>query len=315
MESITKPSVTDEQLERIARKHLGGKPVTTRELKDGWFNSVFLIELAGQRFVLKVAPRDEMKVLRYERNLMAAEVGAMREVKARTGVPVPGIVAYDQTRDEVAGDYFLAEFVPGLPLDQARKEFTPEDAASVDRQIGALLSELHRVDGKTFGTYNQPTFDNWTDAFTSLFEDLRRDQQDAGVELPKDAFWVALPHLGALREAESPVLVHWDLWDGNIFVDPESKQITGLIDFERAMWADPLIEANFREPSSALLEGYDDPILAATGAGERRALYDLYLSLIMVIESTYRRFPPDHEKMCRDFLDRSIAALRGLPWR
>jgi len=213
MDSITKPPVSQEQLERICEKHLGAKPLLVRELKDGWFNAAFQLTLPEADFVLKIAPSDDVRVLRYEQKLM---------------------------------------------------------------------------------------------------EDLKRDEQDQDIDLPQGAFESATPHLGALAEVESPALIHWDLWDPNIFVDSTSKRITGLIDFERAMWADPLMEGNFMKPSPALLDGYELAITQAPGTPARRALYDLYLSLIMVIESTYRRFPADHEKMSRDFLDSSIAALNGL---
>src|ERR1700736_1397199 len=116
MDSITKPPVTKDQLDRICRKHFQRNPTRTEELKDGWFNAAFLIEFADASFVLKVSPPDEVKVLRYEHNMMAAEVGAMRDAKSKTNLPVPKVVAYDRSREEVASDYFLAECVPGVPL-------------------------------------------------------------------------------------------------------------------------------------------------------------------------------------------------------
>lgn len=33
-----------------------------------------------------------------------------------------------------------------------------------------------------------------------------------------------------------PCLVHWDLWDGNVFV--KDNRITGVIDCERSLWGD-----------------------------------------------------------------------------
>ena len=312
MESITKPLVSQEQLERISEKHLGAKPFRVQELKDGWFNTAILLTLPEAEFVLKLAPSDDVSVLRYENNLMAAEVGATLKVKASTDLPVPEVVAFDRTREEFAGDYFIAACVPGVSLDQAKTDFTPEERAFVDRQIGAHLKNLHKVEGQAFGTFNEPVYTNWTDAFCGLMEDLKRDRHDQNIALPEGAFESANPHLSALAEVESPVLIHWDLWDPNVFVDPVSKRITGLIDFERVMWADPLMEGNFMTPATSLLEGYEHPILKAAGAPSRRALYNLYLSLIMVIESTFRRFTPEHEKMSRDFLDTSIAGLNSL---
>ncbi|MBK8136950.1 MAG: phosphotransferase [Chloroflexi bacterium] len=89
-----------------------------------------------------------------------------------------------------------------------------------------------------------------------------------------------------------PWLVHWDLWDGNVFVDPASGEINGIIDFERALWGDPLIELNFREYSdaSAFGEGYGKAVLDTSARRLRRSLYDLYLYLIMVIEDDFRQY-------------------------
>jgi len=312
MESITKPLVSQGQLESISEKHLAAKPVRVQELKDGWFNATFLLTLPEAEFVIKLAPPDDVRVLRYEKDLMAAEVGAMREVKTKTDLPVPDVIAFDRTREEVPSDYFIAACVPGVSVEQAKAGFTPDERAFIDRQIGTYLKSLHTIEGQAFGTFNKPVYSNWTDGFCGLLEDLKRDQQDQQIDLPTGAFESAIPHLGALADVESPVLIHWDLWDPNVFIDPVSKRITGLIDFERALWADPLMEGNFMKPSSDLLDGYENSITQAGGAPSRRALYDLYLSLIMVIESTYRRFTVEHEKMSRDFLDRSIAALNGL---
>jgi hypothetical protein len=50
----------------------------------------------------------------------------------------------------------------------------------------------------------------------------------------------------ALEEVTEPRLVHFDLWPGNIFLDPADDgshaRITGLIDHERAFWGDPAAE-------------------------------------------------------------------------
>lgn len=46
------------------------------------------------------------------------------------------------------------------------------------------------------------------------------------------------------EEVTKPYLVHRNCWDGNIFV--EGGKVTGIIDWERCLWADPLLEVNFR---------------------------------------------------------------------
>ena len=88
---------------------------------------------------------------------------------------------------------------------------------------------------------------------------------------------------------KEPCFVHWDLWAGNVFV--ENGRITGLIDFERCLWADPLMEVGFRTYGlfPPFLEGYGRKSL--TKEEFRRAeWYDVYLFLIACLECDYRQY-------------------------
>ena len=144
--------------------------------------------------------------------------------------------------------------------------------------------------------------------------------QEMSVELPLpyDALLDLLRRsYPALDEVQSPRLVHWDLWDGNVFVDPATAQITGIIDFERSLWGDPLMEVNFGafaplEPDSPLLQGYGRPMLTTPEARVRRTLYNIYLFLIMIIECTYRRYPTqDQENWARRLLAVELDKLQA----
>ncbi len=86
-----------------------------------------------------------------------------------------------------------------------------------------------------------------------------------------------------------PCLVHWDLWDGNIFV--KNGRISGLIDWERSLWADPLMEVGFRTygQDPDFLQGYGKECL--TPEEQLRALwYDIYLMVLVAQEYTYRQY-------------------------
>ena len=313
MESRTKPLLSSQQLETICVTHLSDKLESSRELTDGWFNAAFLLcSVNGREAVLKTAPTESVRVMRYEQNLMNIEVEVLRLVNAKTTVPVPRIIAHDKSREIVESDFFLAERVAGKPLDHVRSGWSDEMQDHVDKQVGAYLKEVHTIQGTAFGKFDQNSHNSWSDAFDCLLTWLRQDAIDLDVELPLGAFEAADPLLWSLSEVQAPTLVHWDLWDGNIFVDPEGGAVTGLIDFERALWGDPVIEANFSEPRAAFLDSYGGSILQKPGAGARRLLYDLYLHLIIVIECRFRGFSAEHEAWGRGLLDKTLAKCKAL---
>ncbi len=94
---------------------------------------------------------------------------------------------------------------------------------------------------------------------------------------------------GSLQGVREARLIHWDLWDGNLFV--EDRKITGIIDFERALWGDPLMEYYFSHfaRTSSFEEGYGLSICTDSQRA-RRSLYDLYFDLVVYIECFYRQY-------------------------
>lgn len=294
MESLTKPVVTHDQVAAIAKKHFGDLPSFIQELKEGWFNAAFRIDQpSGQSYVLKIAPPAHVRLLRYEENLLDVEVRAMRLVREKTDVPVPTILAHDRSHDEVDSDYFIMEFLSGVPFSSTRGEMSPQDQFAVHHQVGVILRQLHELTHESFGLFNGPEQRSWPEAFGLMWEYLRRDRADLEVDVPAGAFEAGGRLFPALAGVEKPTFVHWDLWDGNIFVD--GAKVTGVIDFERALWGDPMLETTFLFDRPGLREGYGRIPEEEAGAEARKLLYELYLYLVMVIESKYRGFSSEHE--------------------
>jgi hypothetical protein len=102
-------------------------------------------------------------------------------------------------------------------------------------------------------------------------------------------------HAPALEEITQPCLVHWDAWYPNFFV--RDGRITGIIDFERALWAEPLMEAQFMalaygQGVTNSMRGYGKT--SFTFAEEQRShLYGLHLAVVMHVECFYRNYDTD----------------------
>ena len=313
MYALSKTPISLETAQTLIAAHFGGQAKINRytELTDGMYNAAYRIELTdGHQSVLKVAPADQVKVLRYEKNIMQAEVDVLRLVRLQTDVPVPEVFAYDVSHSLIDNEYYLMAFVPGVGWHKLRKQVSVEDQRRIDFRTGEYLHQMNAIAGSRFGYFAQPEyqFPTWRETFDCMLAHVLQDGREAGVELPipYEALSTRLqPYYPVLDGVTQPVLVHWDLWDGNIFIDPESMQITGILDCERALWADPLMEVNFGAfgLNPAFIEGYGLDLLATPAARTRRSLYNVYLWLIMIIECTYRQYETkDQENWARQKL-------------
>jgi aminoglycoside phosphotransferase (APT) family kinase protein len=317
MTLLTKTPVTPDQARAIAETHFGRSLAAFEALSDGFYNAAYRLDLAGgDAVVLKVAPRDEVAVLSYERNILAAEVGALRLVRARTDIPVPRVHVHDTSRALLPADFFIMDFVSGRSYFKLHRDLPPEAIQAVDTQMGRCQRQMNAIRGESFGYFaSGPRFARWADCFDHMLRGVLADGRAAGVHLPMaDAALLALArgHYPALDAVTEPRLVHWDLWDGNVFIDPETFRITGILDFERALWGDPLMEVGFGGliDKPDFLAGYGEDLLAAPGAAARKTLYNLYLYLIMVIEPTYRQYDNDQqENWARERLAETLGAL------
>jgi aminoglycoside phosphotransferase (APT) family kinase protein len=313
--SLSKTPVSPETAAQIVARHLGASLRITafRELTEGFFNTACELVLSdGMHCVLKVAPPADVTVLRYEKDVLSTEVDVMRLVRERTEVPVPVILVADDSREILPAPFFLMEYLDGMPLNKLRPGLSASDQAAIDRETGRLLQQINSIAGDTFGypARSEERSSNWAEAFQRMYENVLQDGLDAGVDLPYDRLRDLLGRgLPALDEVSLPHLVHWDLWDGNIFVDRQTVHITGIIDFERALWADPLMECNFGAfgINPHFIDGYDISLPYTPSQVARRKLYNLYLYLIMVIECTYRRYEtPEQENWARGQLQREM---------
>ena len=90
----------------------------------------------------------------------------------------------------------------------------------------------------------------------------------------------------AVKEAS---LVHWDMWAGNVFV--KDGHVSGIIDWERALWGEPFMDDRFRMHNRGehFLEGFGQTSFSEDEL-KRLRWYDIILYLTMMIEVYYREF-------------------------
>lgn len=302
MGNITKNLQNRETLNNIIQKAFYGTKtiVTCKELPEGFCNAAYEIALSdGKTVILKISPDKAVRLMSCEVEMMQTEVKAMQLVKEKQAVGVAEVFYYDNSRELCSGEYFLMEKLEGQPCVAAKQEMKPEEQAAIDFEIGRNLRKLHDIKGQKFGHFceKELQFDTWYDAFYSMISRMIADgiSENIQIGVPYDVLLKTLESdKSYFDEVKEPTMIHFDSWEGNIFVN--KGEITGFIDWERALWADGLMEDRFRHHSvnDNFLKGYGKESL--TESEQVRSLwYDVYLYLIMMFEVTFRQYETDDQ--------------------
>jgi aminoglycoside phosphotransferase (APT) family kinase protein len=227
-------------------------------------------------------------MLEYEFGVIPAEAEYYSLVRTRVpGVPVPEVLAVSAgTASECP--WIIASLLPGTPLSAG------DDSPRARTELGAAIARVHTVTGDRFGyTGDRPSGDDWPAALDAMIDSLRADAAAWDVPLPPLDGLVSRYH-DVLAAVTRPVLLHFDLWDGNVLVGPDGA-LTGLVDGERYLYGDPLLDlvspAVLRRiedlPDHPFLAGYRPPPFDEA-ARIRLGLYRIHLYVLMIAEGPSR---------------------------
>lgn len=311
-DSLTKRRVDESTVAALLREAFGPGAAIARctELNDGFFNAAYRILFEdGRDVVLKISPAPAAALLGYERDIMRGEDVFFRAAAA-AGVPLPEVMYSGFERAAIDGDFLVLSALEGVPWSSIEDTLADDEKSALRGELGETVARLHTVvnpDG-LFGypAVGELSADSWPEAYAAMLDELLRDAERYDVALPVPA--PELRQLVAdnavhLAEVTEPRLVHFDLWTGNIFVStpPEgtTRRITGLIDGERMIWGDPLMEFvgmdvfGRADQDPDIAAGYlrAGGVMEAGEAAERRlTLYHLYMQLLLLIEMTPRGY-------------------------
>ena len=277
-----------------------------RSLTGGTFNAVHLVGLAdGTRLVVKIPPGPDTPLLRYEQAILGTESLYYQLAGQCRDVTVPAVIAVDATG--AAGGYLVMTECPGSPWPELAPLPSGAERDELRAELGGQVARLHTITGTGFGYPSGsvgPLRETWRAAFLDMVNAVLADAETFAVTLPASIAdileWFDARAV-VLDEVTTPVLVHFDLWDGNILVESSAAghRIGALIDAERAFWGDPLAEFvslalyGDIERDTAFLDGYRGDGGAVTfdiAARRRLSLYRAYLYLIMWVETAPRGF-------------------------
>ncbi|GAA1815859.1 hypothetical protein GCM10009682_40870 [Luedemannella flava] len=335
--SPTQRALTPRDVEALVAWSFGEgvRVVGCGPLSGGGFAAVWWVRLDdGRTVVLKTSPPAHARLLRYERDLLDVEVGYFRLVAERAPhLPVPRVLAHGHDPALLDGGWLFLSLLPGDSLATlAEATGRPgheahDDHATVREEFGAMIAGLHRITGDHFGYDGaRRAAATWPEAFAGIIEDLLADAVDWDITLPVPADDVRATvrrHADALATVARPALVQFDNWNGNVLAAPDADgvlRLTGMVDGERYLWGDPLVDlvspVMFRRiedaPDDAYLRGYG-PVVFDESARRRLGLYRMHLYLLMNVEmpsrGVFREDDPGRYEFFATMLRQQVAEL------
>jgi aminoglycoside phosphotransferase len=298
--TVTKNRQTNDTVLRMAKAAFPNKRVMgIKELDDGFCNVTYDVSFGdGSESILKISAADRSGNTSNEINLMSAEVEAMKLVCDRHAARVAEVQYYDTTREICSSDYFFMEKIQGDNYYAVKEQLPESTVEQINREIGEISRRLTKITNSEFGFLgDKKRYLSLYDFTKVMLENLLHDATRKNV----DIVYQAKDFLNRL-EKDKPAfdgimpatLVHWDMWEGNVFV--HNGHVSGIIDWERAMWGEAFMDDRFRYHSrnKSFLMGFGQTAFTSDEI-KRIRWYDIILYLTMMIEVYYREYETESQ--------------------
>jgi aminoglycoside phosphotransferase (APT) family kinase protein len=256
--------------------------VSMAPIPTGKFNDSHYVLAHGKEYVLRVAPPRNAVFCFYEKEMMRQEPAIHALLLERTSAPVAPIHVFDDSHAIIPRDFLIMDRLPGI----AMTDLAHVDEDAVLGQVGEALAQTHAIRGEQYGYigdhHPMEPQNSWAEAFAIMWRKLVDDVVSVGYYDPaeRDMMYATLDKYLKLFDRPVPsCLLHMDVWAQNILVDGGNK-LTGLLDWDRALWGDPEIEfavldyCGISKPS--FWEGYGQERDESPEARVRNFFYLLY---------------------------------------
>ena len=256
-------------------ERLGGRqPIRVSQFEGGQSNPTFLVERAGERWVLRKKPPGRLLRSAHQVDREHRVMHALRD----SDVPVPEMLALCEDEAVLGTAFFVMRYVAGRVIsDPSLPGFTPDARAAVYEDLARVLGALHRVDPEAvgLGDFGRPGnyYERQISRWIRQYRDSKTDEI-ASMEALIDWLPKHVPDSQEMR------IAHGDYRMGNCILHPSEPRVVAVLDWELCTLGHPLADlAYFCQPYSSVAGhggGLVDRDLAELGIPEEEAFLARY---------------------------------------
>lgn len=185
--------------------------------------------------------------------LIQNELNTLRELRKSISLPIPEPTFSETSQDT---QYIGYRMIPGESLSPHFGRTSNEEKKLLAKQIASFLNELHPLKINTIEQQESQEFliayrKEWMLFFKRIKSFCFKQMTNSQVA------WVENLFNTFLKDEQNfcfePVLIHGDFDTSNILVNPDSMEVTGIIDFEETRYCDPAYDFIFISEGSEFL--------------------------------------------------------------
>jgi aminoglycoside phosphotransferase (APT) family kinase protein len=304
------PGLDLDQLTAYLHRELPGMatgPLSAELVVGGRSNLTYYLTDGEHRWVLRRPPLGHVLSTAHD---MGREFRVLSAL-AKTTVPVPATIHLCSDLEPLGAPFYLMTHVPGVVLRTRQQcaELGVAYCAMLGDRLVDVLAELHTVDPESVGLGDFGRPEGYLTRQVARWRkqlDASRSRDVAGIDELHDRLAASVPR------SQRFSLLHGDYRLDNVLVDPETPDITAVLDWEMATLGDPLADLGLlvvytrrRETEDMITGGVStapgfpstqqviDRYVAATGAEVSTLDWYVglaYFKLAVVLEGIHYRF-------------------------
>ena len=220
--------ITKNFIKELSKK-LKSEVIYHKRFESGRANPVFLIRLKNkQEYVLKLYSKE--KIYRYRNDAAVFNLFSNNKL-------VPNIIVTGDWKD---GKYLVMTKLEGKESSRLTDKMLYD--------VGRLTAQLHSVQNNKFGKIHNPRFKTWKSFLSQLNKKYLKRLENTEFKhlIPKIRKYLT-KNSSVIPNIKKGSFIHDDIQPQNIFF--KDSKLTGIIDFDRAFWGDPMYELPYCETS------------------------------------------------------------------